>query len=325
MDLTRDRPIGKEEKQRRQKALNEFADWVWGTFAASLEKVFSLGAPAVNEVLVQYAQAKYQAGKPLGSLRQAVLAVVDEQRDWRWRMGKAWDAVRVWQDLVPTFHHRPMPQQLLLAMACLALCWEWDDVALILLVGFAAMLRRGEAMALRVRNFIFGDWHLALEALRGVFFVQIESPKMRRKGARLEHVRLCEAGLAKFAKVLLQGRETNDLILGVAASVATKLFLTLATFFGVSTVDGCGVSWASLRGGGATHRYLIGQLLDDIRWDGRWGVFKTLDHYIQEVAAVTLLTELPRGSQERIRLFAGMAPDMLSAAIHRLQRRQASP
>ena len=134
---------------------------------------------------------------------------------------------------------------------------EWWDVALLLLSGFAAMLRRTEALALRVRNFVFAE---ALDYEdRGLLFVHIESPKMRRRGARLEHVRLLEPALKAFAQWLLRGRRPDQRALSGPASAAARLFADLANFFGCNTIDGRGITWSSLRGGGASHRYIVAE------------------------------------------------------------------
>ena len=73
---------------------------------------------------------------------------------------------------------------------------------------------------------------------------------------------------------------------------------------GLVAEQGIGFTLASLRGGGATFHYLAGTSLPDIAWQGRWASLRTLEIYIQEVAALTSLGELPASSQQRILKFA---------------------
>ena len=47
-----------------------------------------------------------------------------------------------------------------------------------------------------------------------------------------------------------------------------------------------------VRGGGAAHRYILNEPLENIKWLGRWGAQRTLGIYIQEMAALTFLDGL---------------------------------
>ena len=59
-----------------------------------------------------------------------------------------------------------------------------------------------------------------------------------------------------------------------------------------------GATPAVLRGSGATALYLESEDLSLIQWRGRWAQLKTVEHYIQEVAAQSLLAQMPpEGSQ----------------------------
>lgn len=245
----------------------------------------------------------------MGTLTLAILGVTDCHRDWRRSMGLAWDVVEMWKDLAPVTSHRPMPWDLLHAMVALAVVWGWRDIALLLLLGFLGCLRRGEALALRTKDIVFGD---ALGcASQGDMFISLLAPKMRRTGVRRQHVHLREPFLCWLASAWLAGRPPGERIFSGTASKATKLLAELSVFFGVSGVDGVGVTWSSLRGGGATHRYRLGQPIDRIMWLGRWGAPKTLEHYIQEHAAETLIPELPLTARLKINFFAANSHAML--------------
>ena len=67
----------------------------------------------------------------------------------------------------------------------------------------------------------------------------------------------------------------------------------LLGFFQVPYEDGHGLTLASLRAGGATYLYLRRVPLDLIRWHGRWQTARTVEIYVQESAALTLLPSLP--------------------------------
>ncbi len=81
------------------------------------------------------------------------------------------------------------------------------------------------------------------------------------------------------------------------------MFAALVSFFGLQASQGSGYTLASLRGGGATALYLLGASLEDISWLDRWASKRTLESYIQEVAALLSLSALSHRHQMRIRRF----------------------
>lgn len=46
---------------------------------------------------------------------------------------------------------------------------------------------------------------------------------------------------------------------------------------GIQFADGLGITWASLRARGASHRYQSGQHASDIMWLGRWQIMRILE------------------------------------------------
>ena len=56
----------------------------------------------------------------------------------------------------------------------------------------------------------------------------------------------------------------------------------------------------SLRGSGATEFYFQTEDVPRIAWRGRWRKAETLEHYLQEVAAQLLLTDLPPAARQTI-------------------------
>ena len=113
-------------------------------------------------------------------------------------------------------------------------------------------------------------------------------------------MRVDEPVLAHFADAVLAGKHPDRLIFVGSASRFSVVLAALAAFFGIGSADGYGLTWASVRGGGATDLYLHGVEIERIRWRGRWATRKTLDIYIQETAAISLSRELAKESSLRI-------------------------
>ena len=96
----------------------------------------------------------------------------------------------------------------------------------------------------------------------------------------------------------------------------------LVSFFGVSTVDGQGVTPASHRGGGAIALFNQTSDLELTRWRGRWSSSsRTLDIYIQEVGAASVIPGLSTQQRSQVLLFAASARSLASMAMSELNAR----
>ena len=167
---------------------------------------------------------------------------------------------------MPTFSTSPMPAVPLHALLTLAILWGRFGEALLLTAGFVGLLRRGELAALRGYNDVFSD---LLGAVGDWLFVQIESPKMRRRGARLEHVRIRGALLTAFARAVVAASGAASRVFDGSPAELTKSLSQMFDFFGFSLGSGPSLSWTSLRPGGATFLYIEDTPLDTIKWRGR--------------------------------------------------------
>ena len=127
---------------------------------------------------------------------ETINAVTDLRADLRRQQPCAWDLGWVWKGLEASGSNLAMPSEVLQAAVCLSLLWGWDDLALLLLIGFLCMLRPGELCNLLVQDFVFTQ-------VRGadVCFVYIGKPKVRRIGPRREHVRIDDEELILALKV----------------------------------------------------------------------------------------------------------------------------
>ena len=124
----------------------------------------------------------------------------------------------------------------------------------------------------------------------------------------------------RFIEALAPSFPSDARIFNGSLSDLAQLVSLLVSFFGVAWKDGEGVTLASLRGGGATYLYLQGVALDTIRWKGRWQAPRTLEVYIQECAALTMLRGLSPHVLSRMEVFAEGANHLLKQSTHNLRR-----
>lgn len=121
-------------------------------------------------------------------------------------------------------------------------------------------------------------------------FVRIGFPKMRRLTARREHVRVDDPWFAFLLTAWFQHLEPHQQLLDTRSKARTAqeyraMHDALVTFFSVPPSDGSGITPASHRGGGATWFFQATGNLELTRWRGRWQQNRTLEVYLQEVAA----------------------------------------
>ena len=263
----------------------------------------------LSDVLARYGQAMYDSGKTVGDFSETINSVIDLNRDNRRHVQKAWDACRKWQSLIPSINHIPCPEAVMQAVVALLCLWLAPEAALAIAIGFTAMLRPGEIAELRFSDILSPEQFLAPE---GRMFVRIRDPKMRRLSARREFVRLDHTVLAQFASALKARHGEHDPLFPGGTYQLRKVWTSCMMFFGIPYTDGAGLTPASLRAGGATWLFNQDQRLDVVKWRGRWACMRTLEIYIQEVAALSVLPSLPQETRNKIQRFSLQAGPLIS-------------
>ena len=318
VDLRTSRALLPGTQLKRTKFVWLFAVWLADTAAMGLENFLASAAEFIDISLASYGQALYTAGNPMGQLIDTILGIVDLRRSLRHALPSAWDVVRSWKLLLPIRNHVPAPLPVVLAMFALAVTWGWWDVGLTVALSFECMLRPGEAKRLRPCDILLPSQLMICPA--ALMYVKIGSPKMRRVSARREHVACDCTALVRLCELLLPRLQQQKTILCCDVRDYRKAHDFLVSFFGIAAKDGVGLTPASHRGGGATHRFRMGVDLERIKWHGRWQSSKTLEVYIQEVAASSILPGLSQLQRDVIQDFAHAAPLLLANWEQALRR-----
>ena len=289
------------ERLRRDVARAAFEAYL----QAPLDELLPLGARGVGKHLAAYGQHLYDSGSAVGTYVDAILAVTDSDRSLRHQLAAAWDVAEAWKLLMPWSNHIPTPPVLLLSMFSLAVLWNWLDMAVYLLICFTRMLRPGETLKLTRADVLLP---VDLMSSRRACFIRVREPKNRRIAARREHVRIDDCMVVDLLEVWLPRLQPSQRLFAFTASQMRKLHDHLVSFFGIPTMDGFGITPASHRGGGATLSFERTGDLELTRWRGRWSsTSRTLEIYIQEVAAASVLPSLDARHRELVLRFARSA------------------
>ena len=174
-----------------------------------------------------------------------------------------------------------MPEALFKAAITVALLWRWPFFVAAILLGFHALLRPGEILALRRRDLILpGD----LLPATPLAYVRVLGSKTRRFLQR-QHAKVSDACTVHYLSALFEDFPQSAPLFDCCPNVFRRRWNLVFARLGVPTTEGAkGIIPKSLRGSGATWLYQVTEDVERIQWRGRWQQRRTLEHYLQEVA-----------------------------------------
>ena len=144
-----------------------------------------------------------------------------------------------------------------------------------------------------------------------VMYVHLRNPKTARF-ARRQHCRIDDPLMIQFLEsVFGRLKLSAKLYDGSAYSYRRQWDSIMQKLEIPFSQSQKGVTPGVLRGSGATHMYLCTEDVSRIAWRGRWTKLKTVEFYLQEVAAQLLLHRLSTSARRRIEIFAKYSVDLL--------------
>lgn len=249
----------------------------------------------------------YQEGHPMYLFRHLIVFCQQQFPGARHHVTPAWELLARWELVQPTRHRPPLPKVLLDAFVGLALTWGWARWAATTMLAFHGACRVGEPLKALRQDLILPD-EAGLEI--DVCFLNITSPKTSRRGrGRTQHTKITDESTVRLAKVVFSHLDPQEpLYLSSLSSYRRRwdrLLAVLEVPRAAAITPGC------TRGGGAVYRYHVGQPISNIQWTMRIKHQQTLEHYLQETAALGVIQKLPARSRELVQSCAKMAPHIL--------------
>lgn len=130
-------------------------------------------------------------------------------------------------------------------------------------------------------------------------YLQIRSPKGRRRGiGAIQHTKVTGLAITKLLDRAYGKLGRDEQLYPAAPSTFRRRWDHILRLLHIPT--SVGFTPASLRAGGAVAAYRQNEDLGRLMWRMRLRQAETLQHYIQEVAAVSIFGDLPQISQRRI-------------------------
>ena len=221
-------------------------------------------------------------------------------------MASAWELVS--EELHPVKHRDPLPEVLFRALFSLAYLWKWKRFAAVLLLGFEGIARVGELLAARRADLVLpGD---AFDSSSLVAFLKVRKPKTLRRGiGRVQHLRVQNPPVVLFLQSIFGHLDPSLSLSSLSASQFRKRWNKLMDALAIP--PRLRPTPGGIRGGGAVLAYKRGGPISDILWRMRLAQQRTLESYLQETAADSLLVKLPISAKDRIRSFSSFYDQLL--------------
>ena len=292
----------------QERVWRAFTAWLASKLSQStLEQLFLCPSLAVW-ALQQYGLHLYSCGGKLYELRHLLVLVQRKYPRLRAEISPAWELISRWEELHPVRHREPLPEVLFKAMFVLAYLWKWKRVAATLLLGVEGIARIGELLAARRADlFLPSD---AFDSSNLVAFLKVKKPKTLRRGlGRVQHLKIKDTASVLFLEKIFGALDPSLNLCPLSASAFrrrwNKLLDALQIPVKLRPTPG------GIRGRGAVIAYRRGEPISDIMWRMRITAQRTLESYLQETAAESLLAKLPSSAKERIQSFSSLYSQLL--------------
>lgn len=152
-----------------------------------------------------------------------------------------------------------------------------------------------------------------------VCFLQISKPKsgLRSLGS-MQHAKVSDLDTIKLCDLVYGSAAADESLYGATASTYRRRWDAILKTLGVPV--SLQFTPASLRGGGAVHKYRAGAGVMDVMRALRLKRVDTLQHYLQEVTASLSLATLPDNCEQNVRASAALFPVSLNILLQARDR-----
>ncbi|CAE7728840.1 carA2, partial [Symbiodinium necroappetens] len=276
-------------RHKMQKSFDAFAMWLLGEFNLQLAQVLTCATTA-STALRAFGLRLYAAGLQRYLLVYAITAVQDLRPQMRGSLTGAWQIDKKWQLAEPGSCRPVISAPILQGAVALALLWGWLDWAAITMLGFICMLHPSEFVNLRRCDLVL--------------------PRDAMSSDRIAYVH-DEATLSYLEALYSNLPQQEQLFRGSMHTYRRQWDAVMSRLGVPHRLSDHGATPGVLRGCGATYLYLECEDVQLVAWRGRWAKMKTVEFYLQEVAANLLVQQLSDSARSRIAVLRSAARRLL--------------
>lgn len=249
----------------------------------------------------------YQDDRPLGWVTDFVSGMKRLYPKCRRKLETASAYMRNWQKATVRTRALPLSSEMVRGMAAVAIQKGQPQLALILLVGFAGLLRAGEMVELKWKDVTIYRPDLAV-------LVFAESKGAQRKG-QAETVFIRDARIIQNLKQRKAMSGPDDYLYAGSYSELGSKIKALASFFGLVHAN---LTPHCIRRGGATWHFANHLSYDSTQRHGRWAHARTAQVYIDEAMAEAGTASIPEEGKARLELVVRVLLNLMLLSSRRI-------
>ena len=285
-------------------AWTSFLTWVSLSLSVDPLDLFASCPVLAAMALRAYGNHLYCSGGTKHTFRYTLVGAQRELPLLKGALAPAWEILTRWEAVEPVVHRTPLPEPLLKAMV--TLCWlkgfrRWAACSLL---AFYGMARVGEVLKSRREHLMLPE---DMFYNVGAVFLRLETSKTSLRGRpKVQHIRVDDEDAIALIVMAFGSLQREERLFPLSPSAYRARWDKCLRTLGLDgLVD---VTPGGLRGGGAVAAYHRGGAIADIQWKLRLKHMGTLEHYLQEVAAVAALDNATEDSKLLIRFALQLFP-----------------
>lgn len=191
--------------------------------------------------------------------------------------------------------------------------WKWWRFSALLGIRFYGISRPREALRGLRKDFVLPSD--LMHDTPSVAYLKISAPKGRRRGkGRVQHISIQEPLFIRFLEKVFADIAVDQPLYGGSFSSFRKRWDKVLLALDVQPC--LRLTPGGVRGGGALFYFQQGMDLNRLMWKMRIKNISTLESYVQELLADSIMAELSPEIRNRVKIAASLANVVLNILVH---------
>ena len=257
----------------------------------------------------KFGDLEFTGGGSLLYYRHLVLAAERRVPGCKQFIHIAWDLATRWEAVEPTVHRTPIPLAVVRAMIAVGWNLGWKRWCGVTTLAFFGIARIGEVLSCRRAELLLPA-DLMDDRNHAAFLLLRRSKTSFRQAAKVQHLKVNDRFAVRILEYVYKDFDSDTFLFHGSPAVYRRRWDVVLKLLGFDASQH--LTPGGLRSGGAIEEYRRGASIADIQWRMRLKNVVTLEAYIQEVAALSVMTSLSARCVKRVRpasnLFSHLVP-----------------
>lgn len=255
----------------------------------------------LDETVGEYINHLYQDDYPVNYGNDLVSGLKRFYPKCRRHLETSSTYMRSWNKSLNRRRALPLPADLLMAMASLALVKNNKRLALALLLGYCGLLRTGEILGLTQTT-------IAIHGKNELMSLSLPESKSGHRRGEAESVLIYDDMIISLGTQVLSGLKEGENLLNMNFRDFSNRLCDLAANCGCADPT---LTPYCLRRGGATWHFTKYQCYDTTQELGRWSNVKTAKQYINQAVSDVAGVKIPNWGKSRIERLCRILPPLI--------------